>query len=501
MKYIRIIKSGLLVGLLSMAIPSCSDWLNVPPADQRLEEQVYDSRDNIESALNGLYLNMASSDMYGRHMTYFTVELLAQVYNIESSVSSTTFADRWYLTQYDYTARSVKSRIDAIWLKGYNIILNINNFIKNVEELKEGILTNERRDIMLGEAYGLRAYVHLDMLRLFGPVYSKNPEVLSIPYYTKIDMEWQPLLPADSVMVLVQKDIDYAIVLLAKDPVRTVGITGNEGDNGSLSDNTVYDYYYPDHRNHSMNYYAAQTLKVRALMYEGKKAEASVLAKQLLNPDEIPAKFPWATNAQVTSSNRADRIFSKEVLFGIRNKNMYKDRETYFSAGIYSTSSVMAVAKANIDYLFSDITTSTDFRARNWAPYRDPAYLVPNKFLQSSAETSFWYFQPLIRKTELYYAIAETEPTVAESVIILNEVRANRGLKSFADASITVTTAAQLTTELTKEYMREMYGEGQLFFYYKRMNRTPIRNMSTGANLTMNDAKYTMSLPDAEKNR
>ena len=61
---------------------------------------------------------------------------------------------------------------------------------------REELFTGNNYNIIQGEALALRAMLHFDMLRLFGPVYSRNPEATSIPYYTSEVLSPEPLLPA-----------------------------------------------------------------------------------------------------------------------------------------------------------------------------------------------------------------------------------------------------------------------------------------------------------------
>jgi hypothetical protein len=88
--------------------------------------------------------------------------------------------------------------------------------------------------------------------------------------------------------------------------------------------------------------------------------------------------------------------------------------------------------------------------------------LTFNKFADLTDQTKPWRFmQPLIRKSELYYILAETETNPVSGLGYLNTVRYNRGLPN-------VTNAALLAAEIQKEYQKEFWGEGQVFFYYKR---------------------------------
>ena len=46
--------------------------------------------------------------------------------------------------------------------------------------------------------------------------------------------------------------------------------------------------------------------------------------------------------------------------------------------------------------------------------------------------------------------------------------------------------------------MKEFFGEGQLFYYYKRLNVSTIPAGDDSGDVTMNEAKYKFPLPDSE---
>lgn len=64
---------------------------------------------------------------------------------------------------------------------------------------------------MKGELLALRAFLHFDMLRLFGPIYKEDPSALSIPYNESVKIMNLPLLPADSIVHnKIMRDLDEA---------------------------------------------------------------------------------------------------------------------------------------------------------------------------------------------------------------------------------------------------------------------------------------------------
>ena len=101
---------------------------------------------------------------------------------------------------------------------------------------------------------------------------------------------------------------------------------------------------------------------------------------------------------------------------------------------------------------------------------------------------------PMFKLSEMYLIAAETSTVPATGISYLNTLRFNRGLGNLA-------TTAVLATEVTKEYRKEFIGEGQLFFYYKRINSANIPNgAAASGNLTMNATQYVVPLPDSEIN-
>lgn len=72
---------------------------------------------------------------------------------------------------------------------------------------------------MKGELLALRAFLHFDMLRLFGPIYKEDLSAPSIPYNESVKIMNLPLLSADSIVHnKIMRDLDEAEKLLAKDP-------------------------------------------------------------------------------------------------------------------------------------------------------------------------------------------------------------------------------------------------------------------------------------------
>ncbi len=133
-----------------------------------------------------------------------------------------------------------------------------------------------------------------------------------------------------------------------------------------------------------------------------------------------------------------------------------------------------------------------DYRVvQTWLTGNGKAYRTFYKFAPTAQAQNWRFVQPLIRKSELYLILAETETDPVKALAFLNTERRNRGLANLG--SIT-----SMDVELRKEYQKEFWGEGQLFFYYKRINATGVPSASMPYPWATVDPVYTVPLPLSE---
>ncbi|MBK5721973.1 RagB/SusD family nutrient uptake outer membrane protein [Dysgonomonas sp. Marseille-P4677] len=363
MKYINTIRITILNVILTLSLTGCSDWLRIEPVDAILDDQIYTSEYNTQVALNGIYLKMASEPLYGKELTNWSIELIAQQYAV-SIGSKTSNPLKYYMNSYTYSDEVAKNRILKIWSDAYSTVLNINYFIKRLDTT-EGIVSKKNKDIMLGEAYGLRAFMHFDMLRLFGPIYQTDSTSLSIPYYSDATIVLREREAANVIMDKIFIDIDRALEYLKEDPVI------KEGAMAMTTDLSTYQYQFDEFyhfRNRRMNYYAVSALKARALLYRENKEEAAAVALSLLDNTTLSQHFPWVKKEDVDKNDMEDRIASPEVLFGIHSASMYSIWNLNFSPGVHFDA-FLGATQVNVKYAFDMATTelalSTDYRASN----------------------------------------------------------------------------------------------------------------------------------------
>jgi len=458
------------IGILS----SCKKFLDVQPEDKVLETQLFSTKQGIKTVLNGLYINLSNNNLYGDNLTLSTIEILAQRYNISSTHSLTKIAS------YAYTDNPTQSRLENIWTNSYATILNVNTFLENLAKYP-GVLDAKTEKIYKGEATAMRAFLHFDIMRLYGPRYSTADSVkLSLPYYESSKSSVNPLLPANDFLQKVINDLNTAESLLTEDEIVTAGVN-TAPLNASVD-------FLKNNRNYRLNYYAVKALKARVFLYRGDKVNALKYAKDVIAVANV---FPWttATNA-LSEKQNPDRVFTTEMMFGIANTQLYARYLALFDPGV-SDANILAPITARLNTVYE--SNENDYRFNlNWQiPTTGvKAYKTFYKYADVIDKDKLFRFTiPLVKISEVYLIAAEAEPVAADGIAYLNIVRANRGLTALA-------TTVNVNTELQKEYQKEFFGEGQLFYYYKRRNITSIPNgAASSGNVTVN---YAVPMPQSE---
>ena len=80
------------IKILAVAIvlvfAGCKDWLDVTPAGQATESDLFSTGDGYRSVLNGLYKSMGKPELYGRNWSYGMLDCMAQLYNLDKIVNN-----------------------------------------------------------------------------------------------------------------------------------------------------------------------------------------------------------------------------------------------------------------------------------------------------------------------------------------------------------------------------------------------------------------------------
>ena len=462
--------------LTSIVLSSCNNWLDVQPYDRVAEEIAFGSVKGFENALNGIYIEMNTSALYGSYLSCEMIELMAQRYHVNEG--TTYYHD---LVEHQYMSEMNRNRFASVWEKSYNLIANINKLLENCEKHRD-VLSDEYYQLIKGEALGLRAYLHFDIFRLFGPPYEADNSVTKLPYYKTFSLNIRPIFNAREFMENVTADLYEAAQLLENDPVRT---------GGCWQENT---YIFTSFRKMRLNWYAVQLLLARAELYRDHKAEALVAALNVIEAQE--KWFPWVNRQAISSGKEdADRIFFDEIVFGLQNSRISKLYTSYFNGNTISSDMLLAPSNAQILKIFDNNRDDYRYVAyfHSLVEINGAKYNLFEKY-KATEDSLASKLMPMLRLSEAYYIAAESEPDPEEGMQWLNQVLTHRGIKEMTNSSL-------LADILEKEYIREFWGEGQLFYYYKRLKYPEIKDSDDSQwnnTIRMELSDYQPPIPESE---
>ncbi len=479
------IKNTIYVTVLAICgmLASCSGWLEVKPYDKISEDELLQSEEGYQKMLNGIYIDLNSDALYGKSLTVEMIEVMGGAYTIGSDNS--VWGDYKDLSSYQYATEYWRDRMDQTWNKAYALVLNCNKILESIDD-KQSLFTGSNYYIIKGEALALRAMLHFDMLRLFGPVYSKDNDKTAIPYYTKVGNTPEEILTAKEVAEKVVADLEEARVLLANDPVRTDGTMMSGTEDGTSN--------FLRYRALRLNYYAVEALMARAYLYIGDKTNAYKYATDVIKTVDSGI-FPFVDKSLVVGSpSDPDRIFASEVIFALTNTNRGNLFKNYYDPSRLPNYVFRMDNSLMTNVIYGGATATggyqDDYRYRaDWIATGSNRYFYKYSDMVATGSIKNTMI-PMIRLGEMFLIAAESQSdNLASGLQYVNILRRNRGVANLQT----------LTPDLLKyEYIRELYGEGQLFYLYKRLNCDIITSASSSKNTKASDLVFVVPLPDSE---
>lgn len=462
------------------ALTSCSDWLDVKPKTNVEEKELFKNEQGFKEALTGIYIDMSKSVTYGENLTFGFIDFLAQRYNVDySGQGNEDFTNpKWY--EFGQNSDNTVNYTNRIWSSCYNLIANLNNLIANIEERGEVITTDGFRNLIHGEALGLRSFIYFDLLRMWGPIYKDNPTSPSIPYRTAFDRSTSKLLPAKDVADSIIVSLKTAEKLLENDAMDISFPIYSETSNA---------HPFLMRRYKRMNKYAVKAELARVYMYIGDKTNAAQYANEVIKAQKANGSKMFA----LITDNSTDHLGSTELIFSLS-----MDSETF---GDYIKNNFMISNWTNfyinnrnrIDELFdTSVDGSNDMRMKEGIGFELTAHGgFTKKYTQDNYSYALNNTVPLIRLPEMYYILSECAGTLNEAAKQLSIVRGTRGLDDVEFAN-----EEERRYHIEKEYRKEFYAEGQLWYFYKRHGYKTFQFCPVKGDLT--EANYRFSIPDDE---
>lgn len=468
------ILNSICVAAFALSAASCNDFLDVQPKGTLTEDVQFKPTQGYYDAMYGVYSKMASTDLYGGNLSYGFVDKIGQLFGKLNTNETDT-----EILKYDYQNSKVRAIIDNIWKSQYEGISYVNNVIKNVESTS---LHDKNLQLVRGEAYGLRAFLHFDLVRLFCPDYRTNPNAeYGVPYAESFNLANKNVYTLKGTYEHILQDLNTAENLLANDTVVTPIVeVGSDYDNG---------------RARQFNLYAVYATKARVYYTMGDNEKAAEYAKKVIDAKQ---------NFSLTASTDFEKVrrfpADREMIFGLNNRTLSQSVYNTF-VGLIQRSGNFTEGRRDIEKLYETKTfNSNNIDVRYSAFYRmEVGASIFLRFVANESESRSTAFQglTLVRLPEMYYILAEslydTNPKAAKAV--LDEVRKSRGLQPSDDAKFLTKDA--FLQEMLNERMREMPGEGQVFYAIKHYNK-PFKALDGRTTIEPSPARFVLPRPDRE---
>ena len=463
-----------ILATLAAAFTVCAcSFLDVNPKGEVFDNDMFTSAEGFEDALYGIYAELGTANYLYSDYLYWIPEVLC---------INETIADNGmqYMAIGQWTAFNAASIRNGVWKAAYTAINHLNNIIGHIEDGSADSF--KYCNLYKGEALGLRAMLHFDLLRLFGaPVWaSAEDKARAIPYVSRYTFSITPFSSVDEAYGKVIDDLLEAERCLEADSELMEDVRSNVSTGGFGSCRILH-----------MNLYAVQALLARVYWSRNDLDNAALYAMKVIDS----GKFSFRDKSAFVQYDNGT-LDLKETIFGLYStESNSKNAKKY---GLTTTGGNFNLAPEwRSLYEDGSASTGTDYRLSAWFDGAHLRYLVNNSYIEGSDSYTGNSILGvnILRLSELYYIVAEqllsSDPDAA--TVWYDKAVTSRGLDALADNGSTV--SADI---LYRERRKEFWGEGLHWHDMKRLGKDI--QADAGTLLPGNDpATYTLPLPTAEE--
>ena len=169
----------ILITILASVFISCDDELETYPTSSTEASQAFNTEGDFTNAVRGMYIEtIINGTYYGGQLQGFDVMTDNLIISPEGRLSQ-QFRYEWAYDQ--------NSGISGHMATCYQVIQNANFILENIDNLEEGTFKNN----IMGEALGMRALAHFDIVRFFAKIPTQSADAgssLAMPYITIPDV-------------------------------------------------------------------------------------------------------------------------------------------------------------------------------------------------------------------------------------------------------------------------------------------------------------------------
>lgn len=489
MKY-TILVAILIVGC--MTISGCSDFLNQNPKDQLDREGVLENQQNYYDALNGVYVMLGDNYLFGHHLTYGIIEQMARNYAIDPASD---------ISVWKYSGNDLKGTVTNIWNQMYSTVANINSVLEEIDN-HQAVFDEGVYELIKGELLSIRAFAHYTLVKLYAPDYNANPKAKGIPYRKVFkNPKITPFSSVEKVYGYILGDLQEAEKLLQKyDPA----VNGFGDYSTGYAEIIGGEDIFSNRRMH-FNYWCNVALQAKVYQSMNDFQNALEYANRIVLSEGI---FEWIAEKNASSSSWRDVLYWPEMVAGLHVSKLRDYYASWFESEKYATT--RNSKKSYFENQIFDANTVGSF------DYRLNYLFKKNTDPNNQTYTSLKYHQlnvsdvpvydeytlvPIVKWGEMYLIASEAYCQMGGSENLevarnlLETLRLKRGVTTKLDANMS---QEELLDFILKEYRRECYAEGQLYYQYKRYNVSQMPDLSDLGYMPVNEDTYLMPVPDVE---
>lgn len=137
---------------------SCKKFLNTKPTDFAVPEQYYNSEQQLNEALAGVYNSLTTTNTFGLMQSfYFIAGTDVGFYKLSTTTPHPA----------DYDITTTESRVYNAWRDYYTGINRANNLLANINK---PVMNEKNRDVIKGECLFVRSYIYFLLVTQWGDV-------------------------------------------------------------------------------------------------------------------------------------------------------------------------------------------------------------------------------------------------------------------------------------------------------------------------------------------
>ncbi|NLR79832.1 RagB/SusD family nutrient uptake outer membrane protein [Chitinophaga eiseniae] len=422
--------------VVAMAIlPSCKKYLDIVPVGKVIPTTVEDFRKELDAGY-------ALSDQDKGLAAYRGDEIRVNE-SSSGDVNQVFNSFTW-----DENGSSTGNTYN--WRSKYQQIFYANHIIAAVPAATGG--TDEEKDQLIGEAYLMRAYVHFNLVNLYGNAYNEATAATdkAVPVVTAVDVEKVSRRnTVKEVYNQVFADLDKGMSLMNVDN-------------------------YPTAQSYKFSKVVGQAMAARVYLYTHQWEKALTAAKAVMGQKNTLIDFNTST-VLPTLYNAIETIQARELIYNT------------------GTSRAMIVS----DKLFSLYNATGDLRLQLYYGKDSKGNNIIKKISDNNS------YRQSFRVGEIYLTAAEAaaqlnQPDVARTY--LNQLKQHRLTPAFfatEQARIAALTGKDLLNEIYDERARELAFEGHRWFDLRRTSQPELVHKLKGKIYTLKagDPRYTIQIP------